>query len=858
MNSFKKELIYPAIFFVLSVLFFYTNLTFSYLQMGDVLLWDINYIKSAIANKTPYFWNDAYFITQSLATVSLHPKSLLIMLLPVHIYPQATVIFHIFIMGYSFFLFLREKSLNMPAIFFGAVALMFSNSIVTLILPGHLGKFETYAYFPLVLFCLSRAMKYEKNIYFLFTGGALGIAFLGGALDVAMYFSLFLAFYFLFLLYQKKDSLKILDYIKQKYRSILILCLKFTFVALFSFLMSIQIIMTTRSTQEQGAAGVTNKKELWGWATRWSFPPEEVLGFFIPGLFGNYSGDKEAPYWGRIANMPGEPSTSNFSLTSVNIGVITFISIIIALFLKRKKYKEKNFWIASALFFLVASFGRYFPAIYGLLFQIPIFQDARNPNKFIEIIPIPFAVLSAFGFDYLSKVIKAKENNNLIIFLSEEENNYKYIEKVRIAIYAITALSLVAFILTFLAKDFVYSIFLPEWKAENALKIASSINMSFLRLSLLMSTISLFIKNIFSLKEDNIIDKYLPLIPFMLFLIFSIFTTNGMGIFIMGSIFIFAYFIMTSKKTTYYKILPYAFIAMLIFDLFQSANPYIVKSDNDAMYEKTPIVDHILASEGNNKNTMPILIPYLYRYTTHTMPYYNIPLTDPPAISRLDINITKLFNSFRINDYVGYQPRLMDLLGVRFILSPTYLDNSILSNELTKLIEYQDEFSAAVLYELNGFRDRFEYTLNTINANNFDEALIAIKNVDFNLTNDVVLYENIEIKNNNIEEKKSYNIKIISENKNEIILNTKSNKNGLLVLKEMFNENWSVYVDGKKEKILKANILFRGVYLNEGEHEVIFKLEPKMSYFYTTLVCYIILLIAGLFYIAIYKKKLRG
>ena len=41
----KKEIKYPIIFAVLSVLFFYSNLTFSYLQMGDVILWEIKNIK---------------------------------------------------------------------------------------------------------------------------------------------------------------------------------------------------------------------------------------------------------------------------------------------------------------------------------------------------------------------------------------------------------------------------------------------------------------------------------------------------------------------------------------------------------------------------------------------------------------------------------------------------------------------------------------------------------------------------------------------------------------------------------------------------------------------------------------------
>ncbi len=162
MKSLKKEIIYPIIFALLSILFFYSNLTFSYLQMGDVILWDIKNIKDAILSGNLYFWNNAYFTTASSSTVPIHPKSLLIAFLPNNIYPQASIMLHIAVMGYGLFLFLREKKLSSKAAMLGSIALMFSNAVITLILPGHLGKFETYCYFPFVLYFLSKAMNSEK------------------------------------------------------------------------------------------------------------------------------------------------------------------------------------------------------------------------------------------------------------------------------------------------------------------------------------------------------------------------------------------------------------------------------------------------------------------------------------------------------------------------------------------------------------------------------------------------------------------------------------------------------------------------------------------------------------------------
>ncbi|TVL55749.1 hypothetical protein [Brachyspira hyodysenteriae] len=851
MKSLKKEIIYPIIFALLSILFFYSNLTFSYLQMGDVILWDIKNIKDAIFNGNLYFWNNAYFTIAAPSTVPIHPKSLLIALLPNNIYPQVSIMFHITVMGYGLFLFLREKKLSIKASMFGAIALMFSNAIITLILPGHLGKFETYCYFPFVLYFLSKAMNTEKWIHFLFTSAFLGIAFLGGALDVAMYFALFLSCYFLYLLYCKKNDKKIMDFIKTDIKKIILLCVKFALVAVFSFLMSIQIIMITRNTQDMGAAGVTDKNQLWEWATRWSYPPEEILGFFMPGFFGYYSGSQTHPYWGRIANMPGEPKTSNFSLTSANIGYITFIFIIFAIFISRKKYSEKYFWIGTALFFLIASFGRYFPVIYGALFQIPIFQDARNPNKFIEIIPIPFAILSSFACDYIFKALEAKKEDKLLKYL---EDDYKYISIAQKIMYVITIVSVILALITILTNGMIYNSFVNDWKEANAALISKNIFMSFIRLALISSAVLLLINNAISLKEITIKDKFILIVPLIGFILFSVYDLGHIGFLIIGSIIVFFYIIIANKEQLFYKYLPYMFMAVLFLDLTQSGNIFIVKSNYDQMYNSTPIVDHILNEKGN-ETTMPILIPYLYRYTTHTMPYYKIPLTEPPAASRLSKDITDVFTAFRINDYVGYQPRLMDLLGVRYILSPTYLDQSILSNDLTKITEYQDQFSAAVLYELKGYRNKYEFVNNAYNAVDFNDGLGRITMPNFNLANEVVLLNN---SNNNITLNNAnsiYTAELIEETDNKIVLNVKTPEPGILVSKERYNTDWSVTVNGEKKELLNANLLFRGVYVEPGDNNIVFEFTPSMKYLYSTIICWIIFIALSLVNIVLYFKK---
>jgi uncharacterized membrane protein YfhO len=49
---------------------------------------------------------------------------------------------------------------------------------------------------------------------------------------------------------------------------------------------------------------------------------------------------------------------------------------------------------------------------------------------------------------------------------------------------------------------------------------------------------------------------------------------------------------------------------------------------------------------------------------------------------------------------------------------------------------------------------------------------------------------------------------------------------GILVLHEAYYPGWFVEVDGQPARLLRANVLFRGVEVNEGRHNVVFHFAP--------------------------------
>ena len=69
-------------------------------------------------------------------------------------------------------------------------------------------------------------------------------------------------------------------------------------------------------------------------------------------------------------------------------------------------------------------------------------------------------------------------------------------------------------------------------------------------------------------------------------------------------------------------------------------------------------------------------------------------------------------------------------------------------------------------------------------------------------------------------------VKIINWSPHKINIKTISKRDGFLVLSEIFYPGWKVYIDGKRGKILRANGIFRAVYIEKGQHLVQFTFLP--------------------------------
>jgi hypothetical protein len=155
-------------------------------------------------------------------------------------------------------------------------------------------------------------------------------------------------------------------------------------------------------------------------------PPEDVLEFVAPGVFGNESMQGEYPYWGRLGRPSDEVFQKgrmmpNYRQHTVYLGVIPVLLALFGviaylgnrktkIFLSLQKtpdprpptpdYSDVPFWCGVWVVCLLLAMGRYTP-FYRLFYAIPYMDYIRAPVKFLHLVELATALLAGFGMDAL-------------------------------------------------------------------------------------------------------------------------------------------------------------------------------------------------------------------------------------------------------------------------------------------------------------------------------------------------------------------------------------------------------------------------------------------------------------------------
>ncbi|MDR2850287.1 MAG: hypothetical protein LBW77_07095, partial [Verrucomicrobiota bacterium] len=217
--------------------------------------------------------------------------------------------------------YLRTQRVHPLAAWFGGLALGLSGYTFTLFSAGHRGYFHMLAYSIWAFGLISRGFETRRLIIF----ALLGLVFAWGVMyqpDVLLLVGALAAVYALWRTFSRGQGA--VDEtpkaaMLQVWPRFLVSALVLALAGSSGLREAVTTQIANRDAQIAGASGKADaapktektakeKRERWLFATNWSLPPEDMLEFVVPGVFGNDSVQPPYPYWGRL----GRPDASVF------------------------------------------------------------------------------------------------------------------------------------------------------------------------------------------------------------------------------------------------------------------------------------------------------------------------------------------------------------------------------------------------------------------------------------------------------------------------------------------------------------------------------------------------------------------
>lgn len=324
------------------------------------------------------------------------------------------------------FFYLRTLRVEPLAAWFGAVALGFSGYTFTLFSAGHRGYFHAFPCAVWALGFIARGFATRRLIWFAW----LGVVYAWGVPhqpDVLLLMGGLAAAYVLWLTFKHTTSgSTILMRLRHVWPRFLVALLVLVLAGWGGLRSAVTTQIENRDLQieRSGQASQTTadkhspeaQRERWLFATGWSMPPEDVLEFLVPGIFGNDSFQPPYPYWGRL----GRPDDSvfqagrmmpNYRQHTLYLGIVPLLFALYAVITYRRKrgartdtaaqvptadLSDTPFWVGVWLLGLILAFGSFTP-FYRLFYALPYMDYIRAPVKFVHLVEVATAVLAGYG-----------------------------------------------------------------------------------------------------------------------------------------------------------------------------------------------------------------------------------------------------------------------------------------------------------------------------------------------------------------------------------------------------------------------------------------------------------------------------
>jgi len=797
-KSHKAIIFLVGMVILMAILFFPFLSGQKVLMTTDAIISGSNISRADFCHQLVFHWRDRSLLGFPGALSAKLPALLLLMIPGVLwnnlIYPLACV-------GASlvFFIMLRKRKVSSLGIALGSLSAFWLGSNFSLIYPGHPLKPYVVMLFACSLIPVVLTTGSLSSV--LIWGACVGLMFVQQP-DVAMFFALFSGAYLVFRLWQVQ-GLKPIKWLKLLIPA-----------AVIAFLFAAGPLLNGYERHVKGSAQMqTNDKQAkWDYITQWSFPPEEMIAFVAPGYTGWRSGEPEGPYWGRMGRSAGWEQTKqgfqNFKLENTYLGMIPVAFALFALFsCRRSKHRaEIIFWGGATLVALLLSFGKFFP-LYSLFYKLPVVNNIRNPNKFLQVFQVCLAILTAYGFDALfsqrskvegqksegqdlkSKAKSQKPKDSDLRLLTSENRRFFWVTVGVLGILGIWALSL-----TIGQNDDVAQFAAQGWPQDAAKVIVQNKIAALWHASFMAAAVAA---------------------------VFAIFSFPSLG-----------------KLLRFKNGLAVVLVLIVAADAVKLSKHY-VKEMPRSYIEANALTDFLKKDLGTQRVALLSQQGIYGIWTTYLLPYNRIPTFNFSDMPRMATDY-KAFLEQGQRDPLN----MWRFSSVKYLLGPTASEKK-LAGQARRVFTYDlaqgakdGEFNVVpsmvgqhAVFELLNTAPRYAVTA-PIEPMSDEQALTSV------------------VRSPRVQ---TGSAEVLSYRPGKVKLRVKSDAPAMLRVAERWNPDWLAEVNGSAVAVQRVDYICQGVAIPSGENEVILRYAPSKHFFYMQCVGYLVLFVS--FGVLVMRRK---
>ncbi|MBI2613525.1 MAG: YfhO family protein [Candidatus Levybacteria bacterium] len=684
----------------------------------------------------PYSFSGNYHLGLS-ETAVFYPLNFLFLIFPqINVWVFLTIIQPV-IAGFGMYLFLKKMVLREKSAIFGALTFAFSGVVIVRSVEG-LSVGHTLIWMPYVFWGIESFFQTKKTKFLWLILFFLSFSLLAGWFQYTFYIFVLALIYALFKLHFCSKH--------HKLKSNYLILIPFLFLPLVTFFHTIpafQALLESPRLELEGR--VFSHYHL--------MPLSHIFTLIIPDFWGNPA---VYNYFGR----------SDYKESIMFMGIVPLVFSIISI-IKRKR-KEELFFILSIIISFVLTIDNPLSRLI-ISTPLPVFSSFL-PNRIFLITTFSFAVLSAYGLDY---ILKEKKRAFIII-----KKTFIFLTPIIIALTLLITLPIL--------KDY---------------SILNQVD----RTGINISQDAIRFKN-------SIIPLFFFLITVTLFFVFkNRYSRNAFFIFLIAAFFLQNY--MFAQKYIPFSDRQFAYPNHPVFTYLKEHQGLdrFMSIGSGHIVPSIPLQFGLYSPEGIGSmyiRRYGELVRYMVRGS------YGIP--DKIAFD-LEIYPEEVFRpkNNRLN-------RFFELTSVKYIVvDKKSIEESKVVPEKSNfnLVWYNEKWQ---IYQYRKSMHRFFTTSNFEIISDKEKILNSLFS-DLFSPNKIILEEDPGFKSKNYQG----NLKITNYSPNKISMAVSTDNPTLIYFSENYSKAFRVFIDGKQGKILRSNYTFRAVPVPKGNHIVRFEYKTE-------------------------------